>query len=88
MKEDVSNNPGAVLPKLPVEPVPPILYVSDLMKTFVVNLKKVRVGGIEVDNVKGGVIEGQHPTEVLLGNSFLNEVSLSQKSSIMMLTNK
>jgi len=58
---------------------------SGIVKTFVVNLKKVRVGGVEVDNVKGGVIEGQYPTEVLLGNSFLNEVSLNQERSIMML---
>jgi hypothetical protein len=64
MKGDVSGNPGAVLPKPPVEPVPPILYVSNLMKTFVVNLPVGRYS-IRIRAEDGTIVEGSERNLVL-----------------------
>jgi len=64
MKGDVSNNPRAVLPKPPVEPISPILYVSDLTKTFVVNLPVGRYS-IRIRAEDGTIVEGSERVLVL-----------------------
>ena len=51
-------------------------------------LDKVRVGEIELKNVAAGVLEGDSPTEVLLGNSFLNRVEMQRQGQVMLLRQK
>lgn len=51
-------------------------------------LDKVRVGEIELSNVAAGVLEGDSPTQVLLGNSFLNRVEMQREGQVMLLKQK
>ncbi len=53
-----------------------------------ITLDKVRVGEIELSNVEAGVLEGNSPNEVLLGNSFLNRVEMQRKGQVMLLKQK
>jgi len=53
-----------------------------------VNLDKVRVGEIELKNVPAGVLEGDSPSQVLLGNSFLNRVEMQRQGQVMLLKQK
>jgi len=51
-------------------------------------LDKVRVGEIELRNVAAGVLEGSSPSQVLLGNSFLNRVEMQRQGQVMLLKQK
>ena len=51
-------------------------------------LDKVKVGEIELTNVAAGVLEGNSPTQVLLGNSFLNRVEMQRQGQVMLLKQK
>jgi aspartyl protease family protein len=53
-----------------------------------VSLKKVSVGDIDVRNVSAIVLEGEHPVDVLLGNSFLSQVDMSIDNGVMVLQTK
>ncbi|MCW9030230.1 MAG: TIGR02281 family clan AA aspartic protease [Gammaproteobacteria bacterium] len=53
-----------------------------------ITLDKVRVGEIELSNVEAGVLEGASPSEVLLGNSFLNRVEMQRQGQVMLLKQK
>lgn len=53
-----------------------------------ITLDKVRVGEIELRNVEAGVLEGNSPNEVLLGNSFLNRVEMQRQGQVMLLRQK
>lgn len=53
-----------------------------------VQLAEVTVGGIKVNNVAAAVITGAYPTEILLGMSFLRNVSLRENDGVLMLTQK
>ncbi len=53
-----------------------------------VKLDTVRVGGIELHNVDAIVHEGDHPTIVLLGMSFLNRVEMRRDGTLMTLTQR
>jgi aspartyl protease family protein len=55
---------------------------------YVVKLDTVRVGGIELHNVEAFVHEGDHPTIVLLGMSFLNRVEMRRDGTLMTLTQR
>ena len=57
MEKNLRNNPEALLPKSPVDPIPPKLYVSDLMKTFVVNLPVGRYSA-RIRTEDGTIVEG------------------------------
>ena len=63
-------------------------YVSTangVVPVYRVMLDKVRVGEIELTNVEAGVLEGNSPSEVLLGNSFLNRVEMQRQGQVMLL---
>ncbi len=53
-----------------------------------ITLNKVRVGEIELRNVEAGVLTGNSPTKVLLGNSFLNRVEMQRQGLVMLLKQK
>ena len=58
------------------------------VQTFIINLDRVKIGDIELQHVKAGVIEGNSPTEVLLGMSFLERVEIERKGTMMLLKRK
>ena len=53
-----------------------------------ITLAKVKVGEIELTNVAAGVLEGDSPHVVLLGNSFLNRVEMQRQGQVMLLKQK
>jgi aspartyl protease family protein len=50
-----------------------------------VTLNSVGIGGIKLNNVAAAVIEGDKPSEVLLGNSFLRHTDIQQTSSVLII---
>jgi len=61
---------------------------SGIAPMYEVDIKRVKVGDIEMKYLKGGVIEGAHPTEVLLGMSFLKKVEMRREGNKMNLLYK
>jgi aspartyl protease family protein len=61
---------------------------NGVVPVYRIMLEKVKVGEIELRNVAAGVLEGNSPTEVLLGNSFLNRVEMQRQGQIMLLKQK
>lgn len=54
-------------------------------KIYLINLKKVRVGDIELNDVKGAVHDDEFPKVILLGNSFLNRVKVNREGALLLL---
>ena len=61
---------------------------SGKSKIYIINLKKVKVGDIELHNVKGAVHEGNFPVITLLGMSFLGKLDMKREGRIMELQKK
>jgi len=59
--------------------------VVDAHQIFV---DSITVGGITVANVEVAVLEGQHPTDILLGMSFLKHVEIRKSEGLMTLVSK
>ncbi len=57
-------------------------------KVYIVNLNKVKVGDIELRNIKGAVHEGDFPVITLLGMSFLGKLDTKREGRIMELHKK
>jgi aspartyl protease family protein len=57
-------------------------------KIYIVNLKKVKVGDIELHNVQGAVHEGNFPIITLLGMSFLGKLDMKREGRILELQKK
>lgn len=51
---------------------------SGISPIYEVDIRKVKLGDIEMKYLKGGVIEGSHPKEVLLGMTFLKKVKMQR----------
>ncbi len=56
---------------------------ASLVPAWIVKLDSVRVGGIQVSNVDAFVLAGEHPIEVLLGNSFLKHMQIQKAGSVL-----
>lgn len=61
---------------------------SGVVRGYRVVLDRVKVGAIEQRNVRAVVIEGRHPTMVLLGMTFLTQVRMEDKGNLMILKDK
>jgi aspartyl protease family protein len=61
---------------------------SGKSKIYIVNLKKVKIGDIELHNVEGAVHEGDFPVITLLGMSFLGKLNMKRDGRIMELEKK
>lgn len=61
---------------------------SGTAKAYGVQLRSVSVGGITASGVEAVVIQGDYPTEVLLGVSFLQHVDLREENGVMYLKSK
>jgi aspartyl protease family protein len=56
--------------------------------SFFLILDEVKVAGLKAYNVQAAVIEGAYPVEILLGMSFLRQVSMQEQAGAMVLTQK
>lgn len=61
---------------------------SGVAQVFLINLDRVRVGNIVLHQVKAAVLEGNSPTNILLGMSFLDRVDIQRKGQMMTLKKK
>ncbi len=61
---------------------------SGYARAFKVKLDSVKVGSIELRNVDALILEGGHPTEVLLGMSFLGRVKIVNTDRALVLSKK
>lgn len=62
-----------------------ISTASGVEAAYSVMLDSVRVGAIEVGNVEAIVSMGDFPSEILLGNSYLNKVDMRRESGVLVL---
>lgn len=58
---------------------------SGIDRVYLIKLRSVRVGDIELHDVPCSVHDGDFPTDVLLGNSFLNRVSMERQGALLRL---
>lgn len=61
---------------------------NGVVNTWLVKLKSVKVGDIELHDVEGAVIEGQGPATILLGMSFLKHVKMQREGNLLQLQRK
>jgi len=61
---------------------------SGVVTTYYVMLDRVRIGDITLSDVQAAVIDGAFPTEVLLGNSFLNRLDMRREGRALELRTK
>lgn len=61
---------------------------SGKAKGWSVTLKSVRLGKILERNVRGTVIDGDYPQQILLGMTFLNRMKVEKDTGIMRITRK
>ncbi|MEM8769221.1 MAG: TIGR02281 family clan AA aspartic protease [Pseudomonadota bacterium] len=57
-------------------------------ESYFLNLDKVTVAGITAYNVQAAVITGRYPVDILLGMSFLKQVSIQESGGVMTLVQK
>jgi aspartyl protease family protein len=58
---------------------------SGFAKAYYLKLKKVTVGEISLTDVDAAVLDGEQPTEVLLGNTFLSRVDMERQGRLLLL---
>lgn len=61
---------------------------SGVVPAWSVTLDRVELGGLVVHNVAAAVVEGEHPTEVLLGMSWLGRVTMRETDGVLYLGEK
>lgn len=57
-------------------------------ESYFMSLQKITVAGITAHNVQAAIISGQHPVDILLGMSFLKQVSIRENAGVMTLVQK
>jgi aspartyl protease family protein len=61
---------------------------SGVVRIYIVGLKSVRVGNATLYDVEASIIEGNHPSQPLLGMSFLNAFEMKREGDKMELTKR
>ena len=61
---------------------------SGFVRVYRLKLNSVQVGAIKINNVMAAVIDGEQPSRVLLGQSFLNKVSMQREGQVLVLEKK
>lgn len=69
-------------------PVSAASTAGGIVKTYIVDLQRVSVGAITIHNVAATVVDGDFPVNILLGNSFLSKVDMSEQSGALVLKRK
>ena len=60
-----------------------VATASGVVKAYKVNLRSVSVGQIELQNVSAVVMTGPHPSEILLGMTFLGSLEIQRNGNVM-----
>jgi len=66
----------------------PINTASGNTVGYLINLDRVKVGGIELFNVEAAVLDGSEPHEALLGMSFLGRLEMQNEGGLLRLRKK
>lgn len=61
---------------------------SGIADAWVIELKSVRLGKLVEKNVRGVVIDGDHPAHILLGMTFLNRMKVEKEAGKMIISQK
>ena len=61
---------------------------SGYAKMYLVKLKEVKVGNITLHDVDGAVHDGDFPSVILLGNSFLGKVNMNREGMLLQIKDK
>lgn len=59
---------------------------SGTVNAWYVTLRSVSVGGIQVDNVEATVVEGDFPSTILLGMTYLRHVKMEETDGVLSLS--
>lgn len=59
---------------------------SSIIDAWMVSLQSVELGGIRVENVRATVVEGDYPSTILLGMSFLQHVEMRERDGVLSLS--
>lgn len=62
-----------------------VTTASGITAGYRVRLERIKVGEIELQNIEGMVLEGGHPTEVLLGMSFLSRLRMIDEGNTLVM---
>lgn len=65
-----------------------VTTASGKTRGYRVQLRKVQVGGITLNNVTAVVTEGGFPQDILLGNTFLSQLNMNIESGVLVLQAK
>jgi len=57
-----------------------VVTASNKIPAYLINLEKVKVGYIVLQGIEAVVIEGQYPTNILLGMSFLDKIEMHREN--------
>jgi len=85
MNKDVANRLGIDYKMIGEKSA--VITASGQDQVYIVNLKSVSAGNIQLDNIKAAVHDSDFPDIVLLGNSFLNRVSINRDGQLLELSN-
>ena len=53
---------------------------NGVVTVYLVNLESVKIGGIELNNIEAAIHEGEYPSQVLLGMSFLKHLKMEKEN--------
>ena len=59
-----------------------------MVKTFRVVLDKVSVGNVTLHSIPASVVDGDFPEQILLGNSFLSKVEMTEQAGVLVFRKK
>ena len=59
---------------------------SGSINAWIVTLRSIDVGGIRVENVQASVVEGDFPTTILLGMTYLRHVKMQEADGVLSLS--
>ena len=59
-----------------------------MVETFRVVLDKVSVGNVTLHSIPASVIDGDFPEQILLGNSFLSKVEMTEQAGVLVFRKK
>ncbi len=60
-----------------------VVTASNKIPAYLINLEKVKVGYIVLQEIEAVVIEGQYPTHILLGMSFLDKIEMHRENELL-----
>lgn len=62
-----------------------VTTASGNVHAYRVRLDRIKAGEIELTDIEGMVLEGSHPTEVLLGMSFLSRLRMVDEGNVLLM---